>query len=431
MTIVVRGMNNETYGNPYFYSQPYNEILSPYLTHNYVSLTNSSSIINDYVNNSVSLVAETANPNSFNSVYSSLSHYKSTASENHEPTVISDTTHYSNTNGKQASNDNSSLPFHATSVHNRISLTSPTSYEKNYATTTLPFSYDPLFDMKFKLCNREEKQQSPEKVPSNQLCAVFVRTDLLKGRRGRLPSKLKSPHTKLHPNSLQTQIIRIYNDSIPSTTCLDYSTYQPVISKANLCEEKRIVYEALLQSCEIIKEWCDKFCLFYLINLTECHRLLSNSLFDLIVLRTAIGINENHDRVILLSGVVLHKVQLNCLLGDIAQQMYDFSLTLSNVKADNVINACLVSALLLAPNNQTCVHHASLPIPIADLYNKIIECLKEHLKQIYKNNLLYAEWPEEIFNKTRQIGANLKKRLLSHAQNIGSMDSVHSLVGEM
>ncbi|CAF1559600.1 unnamed protein product, partial [Didymodactylos carnosus] len=153
------------------------------------------------------------------------------------------------------------------------------------------------FDMKFKLCNREEKQQSPEKVPSNQLCAVcmdvaqcqhysvrtFVRTDLLKGRRGRLPSKLKSPHTKLHPNSLQTQIIRIYNDSIPSTTCLDYSTYQPVISKANLCEEKRIVYEALLQSCEIIKEWCDKFCLFYLINLTECHRLLSNSLFDLIV----------------------------------------------------------------------------------------------------------------------------------------------------
>ncbi|CAF1672998.1 unnamed protein product, partial [Didymodactylos carnosus] len=48
-----------------------------------------------------------------------------------------------------------------------------------------------------------------------------------------------------------------------------------------------------------------------------------------------------------------HKVQLNCLLGDIAQQMYDFSLTLSNVKADNVINACLVSALLLAPNNQS------------------------------------------------------------------------------
>ncbi len=51
---------------------------------------------------------------------------------------------------------------------------------------------------------------------------LVVRTDALKGRRGRLPSKPKSPSTR-QPNSFQTQFCRFYNDSTPNPANLDFS----------------------------------------------------------------------------------------------------------------------------------------------------------------------------------------------------------------
>jgi hypothetical protein len=51
---------------------------------------------------------------------------------------------------------------------------------------------------------------------------LVVRTDALKGRRGRLPSKPKSPSSR-QPNSFQTQFCRFYNDSIPNPANLDFS----------------------------------------------------------------------------------------------------------------------------------------------------------------------------------------------------------------
>lgn len=56
-------------------------------------------------------------------------------------------------------------------------------------------------------------------------CSCFsavVRTDSLKGRRGRLPSKPKQPPDS-SPTSLLTSLIRAHLDSGPSTTKLDYS----------------------------------------------------------------------------------------------------------------------------------------------------------------------------------------------------------------
>ena len=54
------------------------------------------------------------------------------------------------------------------------------------------------------------------------LSFLVVRTDALKGRRGRLPSKPKSPNAR-QPNSFQTQFCRFYNDSIPNPASLDFS----------------------------------------------------------------------------------------------------------------------------------------------------------------------------------------------------------------
>jgi hypothetical protein len=122
-----------------------------------------------------------------------------------------------------------------------------------------------------------------------------------------------------------------------------------VSNKENLCEEKLLVYDALIRSCDLIKQWVDKFSLFYSIQNNERDRLYSNCLLEQIVFRTATRLDG--DRVVLCSGIVVHKVQINYLLGDVAQQIYDYGSTLKTQKIDSIIAATLASILLLDSNN--------------------------------------------------------------------------------
>lgn len=120
-------------------------------------------------------------------------------------------------------------------------------------------------------------------------------------------------------------------------------------NKESICEEKLLVYEALTRSCDIIKQWVDKFSLFYSIQNTERDRLYSNCLLEQIIFRTALRLDG--DRVVLCSGIVVHKVQINYLLGDVAQQIYEYGSILKAHKIDTIIAATLVSILLLDSNN--------------------------------------------------------------------------------
>ena len=60
-----------------------------------------------------------------------------------------------------------------------------------------------------------------------------VRTDSLKGRRGRLPSKPRSPQETppSPPVSLMSALLRAYLDSNPDTNNLDYSQVSKEPSK--------------------------------------------------------------------------------------------------------------------------------------------------------------------------------------------------------
>ncbi len=120
-------------------------------------------------------------------------------------------------------------------------------------------------------------------------------------------------------------------------------------NKESLCEEKLLVYDAFTRSSEIIKQWVEKFSLFYSIQNNERDRLYSNCLLEQIVFRTATRLDG--DRVVLCSGIVVHKVQMNYLLGDVAQQIYEYGSTLKTHKIDSIIAATLASILLLDSNN--------------------------------------------------------------------------------
>ncbi|CAF3722888.1 unnamed protein product [Rotaria magnacalcarata] len=245
-----------------------------------------------------------------------------------------------------------------------------------------------------------------------------VRTDALKGRRGRLPSKPKSPNSR-QPNSFQTQFCRFYNDSIPNPASLDFSklNYRTVTSKENLCEEKLLVYDAFTRSCDIIKQWVDKFSLFYSIQNNERDRLYSNCLLEQIIFRTAARVDG--DRVILCSGTVIHKIQMNYLLGDVAQQLYDYSSTLKLHKIDTIAAATLASILLLDSNNTEYVYHQTpLSSTVTELYQKIIDSLKDYLKQQYGDSSIYLQLLDRL-NDARRIAHHLRKRLLLYRHSVG------------
>lgn len=120
-------------------------------------------------------------------------------------------------------------------------------------------------------------------------------------------------------------------------------------NKESVCEEKLLVYEALTRSCDVIKQWADKFSLFYSIQNNERDRLFSNCLLEQIVFRMATRLDG--DRVVLCSGIVAHKVQINYLLENVAQQIYDYGSTLKVHKIDSILAATLASILFLDPNN--------------------------------------------------------------------------------
>ena len=125
--------------------------------------------------------------------------------------------------------------------------------------------------------------------------------------------------------------------------------YRTLTSKEHLAEEKLLVYDVLIRSSEVIKQWVDKFAVFYSISTTDRDRLYSNCLFEQLVFRIATLVDN--DRLVLCSAVVLHRVQVNYLLGDVAQQIYDYASTLKLQRIDSILSASLASLLLLDSNN--------------------------------------------------------------------------------
>jgi hypothetical protein len=82
---------------------------------------------------------------------------------------------------------------------------------------------------------KKVKQNKSTHIHISCFLDLVVRTDALKGRRGRLPSKPKSPSSR-QPNSFQTQFCRFYNDSTPNPASLDFS-------KLNVkAKKKKIVF---------------------------------------------------------------------------------------------------------------------------------------------------------------------------------------------
>ncbi|XP_075068803.1 nuclear receptor subfamily 4 group A member 3 [Mixophyes fleayi] len=222
-----------------------------------------------------------------------------------------------------------------------------------------------------------------QKCLSVGMVKEVVRTDSLKGRRGRLPSKPKSPsqqessHSTLPspPVSMLDALVHAIVDSTPRD--LDYSTYSADTDQAAAGTDTECIqqfYSLLTISIEISKKWAEKLPGFAELPKDDQALLIETTFLDLFVLRLSIRSNVAADEYVFCNGLVLHRLQCLRGFGEWLDSIRNFSSHLQSLDLDVSTLACLSAVCLLTER-----HGLKELKKVNDLRNKIICCLKEHL----------------------------------------------------
>ncbi|XP_041656422.1 nuclear receptor subfamily 4 group A member 1 [Cheilinus undulatus] len=207
-----------------------------------------------------------------------------------------------------------------------------------------------------------------------------VRTDSLKGRRGRLPSKPKVVQevtTTVSPVSMIASLVRAHIDSNPGVGKVDYSKFEEREVHPNQKEDASDIkqfYDLLTASMEVIRKWTknipdfSKFC-------PEDQELLFESAFvELFILRLAYRSNPELDKLIFCNGAVLHKTQCVRGFGDWIDSILEFSQSLHRMKLDVSSFSCLTALVIITDR-----HGLKEPGRVEELQNQLITCLKDHV----------------------------------------------------
>ncbi|KAM4644139.1 nuclear receptor subfamily 4immunitygroup A member 1 isoform 1-T1 [Amazona ochrocephala] len=230
-----------------------------------------------------------------------------------------------------------------------------------------------------------------------------VRTDSLKGRRGRLPSKPKQP-PDTSPMSLITSLVRAHIDSIPSATKLDYSKFQESVpcqfEKEDSVDVQQF-YDLLTGSMDVIRKWAEKIQGFTELPKEDQDLLLESAFLELFILRLAYRSKPEEGKLIFCNGVVLHRLQCVRGFGEWIDAILEFSQSLHRMSVDVPSFSCLAALVIITGETQPCPRAVPIPtIPMAsrlcvsplpdrhglkepkrveELQNRIVGCLKEHV----------------------------------------------------
>lgn len=208
-----------------------------------------------------------------------------------------------------------------------------------------------------------------------------VRTDTLKGRRGRLPTKTKIQHlTKRDPDesasssasinptaSLMSSLLKLFVDSSLDVQCLNYSFYMEPASIDSLLEGNQTqaeldansiyqFYSILTSSIEIIQDLAMQMPYFSLLCQTDKDLLFQSAALELFVLRLAFRLRPSDEKLVFCNGYVLHKAQCQKAFGEWLNDIIDFSNSLHSLGLDAPAFACL-SALVLVTGKHFVFFH--------------------------------------------------------------------------
>ncbi|KAJ7999535.1 hypothetical protein DPEC_G00195430 [Dallia pectoralis] len=207
-----------------------------------------------------------------------------------------------------------------------------------------------------------------------------VRTDSLKGRRGRLPSKPKTaPESAaaITPVNIITSLVRAHIDSNPGIERLDYSKYQETVASLTGKEDANDIqqfYDLLTGTMDVLRKWAKTVPGFTAFCEEDQDLLLESAFVELFILRLAYRSNPEKDKLIFCNGVVLHRMQCVRGFGDWIDSIMDFSQNLHRMNLDVSSFACLAALVIITDR-----HGLKEPKRVEEFQNRLITCLRDHV----------------------------------------------------
>ncbi|XP_028654475.1 nuclear receptor subfamily 4 group A member 1 [Erpetoichthys calabaricus] len=207
-----------------------------------------------------------------------------------------------------------------------------------------------------------------------------VRTDSLKGRRGRLPSKPKNaPDSSAAsaPINIISALVRAHVNSNPDISKLDYSKYQESVTSLSDKEEASDIqqfYDLLTSSMEVIRRWAQNIPGFTSFTQEDQELLLESAFVELFILRLAYQSSPEKNKLIFCNGMVLHRVQCVRGFGEWIDSIMDFSQSLHRMSIDMSAFSCLAALVLITDR-----HGLKEPKRVEEFQNRLVTCLKEYV----------------------------------------------------
>ncbi|XP_026881633.2 nuclear receptor subfamily 4 group A member 1 isoform X1 [Electrophorus electricus] len=205
-----------------------------------------------------------------------------------------------------------------------------------------------------------------------------VRTDSLKGRRGRLPSKPKpAQESGSSPANIIASLMTAHIDSNPSTGNLDYSKYQETVTSLSEKEDASDIqqfYDLLTGSMSVIRKWAESIPGFTSFCKEDQDLLFESAFVELFILRLAHRSNPETGKLIFCNGVVLHRMQCARGFGDWIDSIMQFSQNLHRLDLDVASFCCLATLVIITDR-----HGLKEPKRVEDFQSCLIPCLKEHV----------------------------------------------------
>uniref|UniRef100_A0AAV2M3J9 Nuclear receptor subfamily 4 group A member 1 n=1 Tax=Knipowitschia caucasica TaxID=637954 RepID=A0AAV2M3J9_KNICA len=223
-----------------------------------------------------------------------------------------------------------------------------------------------------------------------------VRTDSLKGRRGRLPSKPKTLEPSSSSGSLNiiSSLVQNHVRSNPSADKLDFSQYQEAAEKAVGKEDAGDIeqfYGLLSGALDVIKAWAENVPGFSEFCSEDQQLLLESAFVELFILRLAYRSEPEQQKLVFCSGVVLHRLQCVRSFGDWIDSILDFSQSLHRMKLDVAMFSCLCALVIITDR-----HGLKEPKRVEDFQNQLLSSLRDHMSDSQPNSLsrLLGKLPE-------------------------------------
>uniref|UniRef100_A0A3Q1ILV7 Nuclear receptor subfamily 4 group A member 2 n=1 Tax=Anabas testudineus TaxID=64144 RepID=A0A3Q1ILV7_ANATE len=202
-----------------------------------------------------------------------------------------------------------------------------------------------------------------------------VRTDSLKGRRGRLPSKPKTlPDSSSPVNNLLSALIRAHVESNPQPSRLDYSKFKesPGSPLGDEAQHVRQFYDLLTRSMEVIRGWAQKIPGFSSLPKHDQDLLFYSAFLELFVLRLSYRSNPEEGKLIFCDGSVWHRLQCLRGFGEWIDSIVEFSANLQRMNLDVSTFSCICSLALVTER-----HGLKEPRKVEELQNSLLRCLKD------------------------------------------------------